>query len=127
MNHRIGFNPLSRTSAERSALMQGLVTSLFRYERIETTKAKALEARKVAEKMITRAKVDSVHNRRIVDKNLKDEAVLNKLFTVIAPANIDRNGGYTRILKTGHRKGDAAEMCILELVVKPTKEEKTDK
>jgi large subunit ribosomal protein L17 len=127
MNHRIGFNPLSRTSAERSALLQGLVTSLFRYERIETTKAKALEARRMAEKMITRAKTDSVHNRRIVDKNLKDEAVLNKLFTVIAPANIDRKGGYTRILKTGHRRGDAAEMCILELVVKSTKEEKTDK
>ena len=127
MNHRIGFNPLSRTSAERSALLQGLVTSLFRYERIETTKAKALEARKMAEKMITRAKTDSVHNRRIVDKNLKDEAVLNKLFTEIAPANADRNGGYTRILKIGYRNGDAAEMCILELVVKSTKEEKTDK
>jgi len=123
----IGFNPLSRTSAERSALLQGLVTSLFRYERIETTKAKALEARKMAEKMITRAKTDSVHNRRIVDKNLKDEAVLNKLFTEIAPANADRNGGYTRILKIGYRNGDAAEMCILELVEKTSKEEKTDK
>jgi large subunit ribosomal protein L17 len=127
MNHRIGFNPLSRTSAERSALLQGLVTSLFKYERIETTQAKALEARRKAEKMITRAKVDSVHNRRIIDKNLKDKAILNKLFTEIAPLNIDRNGGYTRILKTGYRRGDAAEMCILELVVKTTDKEKDDK
>ncbi len=127
MNHRIGFNSLSRSTAERNALLRSMVTSLFRYERIETTKAKALEARRMAEKMITRAKTDSVHDRRIINKDIKDEAVLNKLFTVIAPANAERNGGYTRILKTGFRKGDAAEMVILELVEKSTKEEKADK
>ena len=66
MKHRIGFNALSRKSSERKALKRNMVTSLFRYERIETTKAKALEVRKMAEKMITRAKVDSVHNRRII-------------------------------------------------------------
>jgi large subunit ribosomal protein L17 len=127
MNHRIGFNPLSRTHAERKALLRGMVTSLFKYERIETTQAKALEARRMAEKMITRGKTDSVHNRRLIAKDIRDAAVLNKLFTVIGPANAERNGGYTRILKTGLRRGDAAEMCILELVDKTTKVEKTDK
>lgn len=128
MNHKIGFNSLSRSTAERDAMLRNMVTSLFRYERIETTKAKALEVRKMAEKMITRAKTDSVHNRRIVNKDIKDAAILNKLFTEIAPLNAERHGGYTRILKTGFRLGDAAEMVILELVDKTTKkEEKADK
>ncbi|MCH3917836.1 MAG: 50S ribosomal protein L17 [Spirochaetia bacterium] len=120
MKHRIGFNQLSRTTAERKAMLRNMVTSLFRYEKIETTKAKALEARRMAEKMITRAKVDSVHNRRMINRDIKDQAVLNKLFTEIAPKNADRNGGYTRILKTNYRLGDAAEMAILELVEKKT-------
>lgn len=125
MRHRFGFNTLSRTTAERDAMLRNMATSLLRYERIETTKAKALEVRKKVEKMITRAKEDSVHNRRIVAKDIKDAAVLNKLFTEIAPLNVDRKGGYTRILKTGYRLGDAAEMVILELVEKTgEKEEK---
>ncbi|AEC02888.1 50S ribosomal protein L17 [Parasphaerochaeta coccoides] len=118
MKHRKGFNALSRTASQRKALKRNMVTSLFRYERIETTKAKALEARRMAEKMITRAKVDSVHNRRQVSQDLFDEGVVAKLFTQIAPLNIDRAGGYTRILKIGNRQGDAAEMVILELVEK---------
>jgi large subunit ribosomal protein L17 len=101
-----------------------MVTSLFRYERIETTKAKALEVRRMAEKMITRAKIDSVHNRRTVGKDLFDEAILAKLFTEIAPLFVERKGGYTRILKTGNRLGDAAEMVILELVEKTVKVDK---
>ena len=124
MKHRIGFNALSRKSRERKALKRNMVTSLFRYERIETTKAKALEVRKMAEKMITRAKVDSVHNRRIIARDVYDEAVVNKLFKEIAPLYTERNGGYTRILKTGNRLGDAAEMVILELVEKTKKEDK---
>ena len=124
MKHRIGFNALSRKSAERKALKRNMVTSLFRYERIETTKAKALEIRRMAEKMITRAKVDSVHTRRMVGRDIKDEAILAKLFTQIAPLFVDRNGGYTRILKTGNRLGDAAQMVILELVVKTEKPKK---
>jgi large subunit ribosomal protein L17 len=124
MKHRIGFNALSRKSAERKALKRNMVTSLFRYERIETTKAKALEVRRMAEKMITRAKTDSVHARRMVGRDIKDEAVLAKLFTQIAPLFTDRNGGYTRILKTGNRMGDAAEMVILELVAKTEKPKK---
>ena len=116
MNHRNGFNPLSRTTAHRRAMSRNMVTSLFRYERITTTKAKALEVRRSAEKLITRAKVDSVHNRREVAKYIQDEKILNKLFTEIAPRMKERNGGYTRVLKLGYRQGDAADVVILELV-----------
>ena len=123
MKHRIGFNALSRKSSQRKALKRSMVTSLLRYERIETTKAKALEVRKMAEKLITRGKVDSVHNRRVAARYIYDEAVVNKLFKEIGPLFAERNGGYTRILKTGNRLGDAAEMVILELVEKTQKKE----
>jgi large subunit ribosomal protein L17 len=116
MKHRRGFNPLERNSAHRKALHRSMVTSLFRHERIRTTKAKALEIRRSAEKLITRAKVDSVHNRRIVSARLYDEGMVAKLFTDIAPRMKERPGGYTRILKLGERYGDAAEVVILELV-----------
>jgi len=116
MKHRRGFNPLGMMSAHRKAMHRNMVTSLFRQERISTTKAKALEVRRTAEKMITRAKEDSVHNRRVVSGRLFDEAIVAKLFTNIAPRMKDRNGGYTRIIKLGERKGDAAEVVILELV-----------
>lgn len=116
MNHRNGFNPLSRTSAHRRAMSRNMVTSLFRFERITTTQAKAKEVRRAAEKLITRGKVDSVHNRRIAAKFIQDEKILNKLFTELGPRMKDRNGGYTRILKIGFRQGDAADMVILELV-----------
>ena len=127
MKHKIGFNALSRTSAERKALKRNMVTSLFRYERIETTKAKAKEVQRLAEKMITRAKVDNVHNRRLTSAILYDEAVVNKLFTEIAPLYADVHGGYTRIIKTSNRLGDAAEMAILELTKKTEKPEKKSK
>lgn len=116
MNHKSGFNPLSRTTAHRRAMSRNMVTSLFRYERVTTTKAKALEVRKAAEKLITRAKEDTVHNRRIAAKFIADEKILNKLFTEIGPRMKDRNGGYTRVLKMGFRQGDAADVVILELV-----------
>ncbi len=116
MNHRNGFNPLSRTTAHRRAMSRNMVTSLFRFERITTTKSKALEVRKAAEKLITRSKVDSVHNRREAAKFIQDEKILNKLFTEIGPRMKERNGGYTRVLKLGYRQGDAADMVILELV-----------
>ncbi len=129
MNHRNGFNPLSRTTAHRRAMSRNMVTSLFRFERITTTKAKALEVRKSAEKLITRAKVDSVHNRRIAAKFIQDEKILNKLFTELGPRMKDRNGGYTRVLKIGFRQGDAADMVILELVdyKLPSEEDKAAK
>ncbi|WP_461255634.1 50S ribosomal protein L17 [Treponema sp. R80B11-R83G3] len=116
MKHKRGFNPLQRMASHRKALHRNMVTSLFKQERIRTTKAKALEVRRTAEKMITRAKLDTIHNRRIVSSRLYNEGIVAKLFTVIAPRMKDRNGGYTRIIKLGERKGDAAEVVILELV-----------
>lgn len=116
MNHKNGFNPLSRTASHRRAMSRNMVTSLFRYERITTTKAKALEVRKAAEKLITRSKIDSVHNRRQAARFIADEVILAKLFTDIGPRMKERNGGYTRILKLGFRQGDAADLVILELV-----------
>ena len=116
MNHKMGFNPLSRTPAHRRAMSRNMVTSLFRFERITTTQSKAKEVRKSAEKLITRAKVDSVHNRREAAKFISDEKILNKLFTEIGPRMKERAGGYTRILKLGFRCGDAADVVILELV-----------
>lgn len=116
MNHRNGFNPLSRTTAHRRAMSRNMVTSLFRFERITTTSSKAKEIRKYAEKLITRSKEDSVHNRRVAAKFIQDEKILNKLFTEIGPRMKERNGGYTRILKIGFRQGDAADVVILELV-----------
>ena len=116
MKHRRGFNPLERMSAHRKALHRSMVTSLFRYERIKTTKTKAQAIRRSAERLITRAKEDSVHNRRIVSSRLFDEGIAAKLFTDIAVRMKERNGGYTRIIKLGERRGDAADIVILELV-----------
>ncbi len=116
MKHKNGFNPLSRTTAHRRALHRNMVTSLFKYERITTTKQKAMEIRRTAEKLITRSKVDTFNNRRHVAKYLWDDDILKKLFTEIGPRMKERNGGYTRILKIGFRAGDAADVAILELV-----------
>lgn len=116
MRHRIGFNRLSRRPAHRKALKRNMVTSLLLEERITTTQTKALEVRRMAEKMVTRAREDSVHNRRMVARDIKDKKALAKLFTEIAPRFKDRAGGYTRVLKLGPRSGDAAEMVLLEFV-----------
>lgn len=118
MNNKTGFNPLSRRVGHRKALIKNMVTSLLKYERITTTKAKAKEVRRYAEKMVTRAKEDSVHNRREIAKTITDKAVLAKLFTEIGPRFVKRPGGYTRIMKLGRRFGDAAEMVLLEFVEK---------
>jgi large subunit ribosomal protein L17 len=126
MNHRSGFNPLERMAASRKALHRSMMTSLFRYERIKTTKAKALAVRRSAEKLITRAKVDSVHNRRLASARLYDEGIVAKLFTDIALRMKERPGGYTRIIKLGERQGDAAEIVILELVDYKLDTENTD-
>jgi len=128
MNHKKGFNKLNRNASHRRALLRNMATVLFKHERIVTTKAKALEVRRVAEKMITRAKEDSVHNRRIVGEKITDQAILAKLFTDIGPRMKDRNGGYTRILKVGFRDQDVASMVVLELVdYKVEGEDKKDK
>ncbi len=127
MKHKIGFNKLNRVPAHRKALIRNMMTVLFKHERITTTRAKAIEARKAAEKMITRAKEDSVHNRRIAAKKIQDEAILAKLFTEIGPRFKERNGGYTRILRVGLRKHDAADMVILELVDRVESDKKADR
>ncbi len=127
MRHKVGYNRLSKKTSHRKAMLRNMVTSLFNYERITTTKAKAQEVRRKAEKMITRAKEDSVHNRREVARVLYSKATVAKLFADIAPRFLKRPGGYTRILKIGYRKGDAAELVILELVERKEKSEKDKK
>lgn len=116
MKHKIGYNRLGRSTAHRKAMTRNMLTSLFRHERIRTTKAKALAVRRTAEKMITRSKIDSVHNRRMIGRDIKDKEILAKMFTEIGPRYKERPGGYTRVLKLGPRPSDAAEMVLLELV-----------
>jgi large subunit ribosomal protein L17 len=127
MRHRVDLNRLGRKPSHRKALYRNMITSLFRYERIKTTKPKARQIKRKAEKMITRAKVDNVHNRRTVAKKITDRSVLHKLFVDIAPRFKNRPGGYTRILKLGRRIGDAAEMVLLELIERKEKEKKAKK
>jgi large subunit ribosomal protein L17 len=116
MRHRVSFRKLSRTHEHRRALLRNLVTSLFLHERIETTVAKAKEARRVAERMITFAKRGDISARRHVDSYVFDPAATRKLFDTIAPWYKERAGGYTRIIRIGRRLGDAGEMVIFELV-----------
>ena len=116
MKHKQSFNRLDRTASHRRSLHNNMVTALLRHGRIRTTKAKAVEIRRTAERMITRARVDSVHNRRMIARRIHDSAVLAKLFGTIAERFRSRAGGYTRVLKLGPRYGDASEMVILELL-----------
>jgi large subunit ribosomal protein L17 len=127
MRHRVDLKRLGRKPSHRKSLHKNMVSSLFKYERIKTTKPKAREIRRTAEKMITRAKVDSVHNRRTIAKRIVEKRVLDKLFKDIAPRFKQRPGGYTRILKLGTRTGDAAEMVLLELVERKEREKKIKK
>lgn len=116
MRHRRIGRQLSRNSSHRKALLQSLTNSLLRYEAIKTTLPKAKELRRVAEPLITRAKNDSVHNRRIAFARLRDDEVVAKLFTDLGPRYQDRPGGYLRIIKCGHRAGDNAPMAYVSLV-----------
>ncbi len=116
MRHRKKGRQLSRTRSHRAATLRNLATSLFRHERIETTTAKAKELRPFAERLITLARRGDVHSRRLARQKIQDREVLGKLFDDIAPRYAERPGGYTRILKLGNRKGDAAEMSLIELV-----------
>ena len=112
-----GYRKLGVKSAHRKSMLRNLVTELFRYGRIQTTDCRAKEARKEAEKMITLAKRgNDLHAKRQAMAYIKDEDVVKKLFDEIAPKYAERNGGYTRILKLGPRKGDVAEAVFLELV-----------
>ncbi len=116
MRHRKTGRQLSRNSSHRKALLQSLTNSLLRYEAIKTTLPKAKELRRVAEPLITRAKEDTVHNRRIVFARLRDDAVVAKLFTDLGPRYQARPGGYLRIIKCGRRAGDNAPMAYVSLV-----------
>jgi large subunit ribosomal protein L17 len=116
VRHRNKGRQLSRTATHRKATLRNLATALFRHERIETTTAKAKELRPYAERLITLARRGDVHSRRLAGRKIQDRGVLGKLFDDIAPRYAERPGGYTRILKVGNRKGDAAEMSLIELV-----------
>ena len=116
MRHRKKGRQLSRSVSHRRATLRNLATSLFQHGRIETTTAKAKELRPYAEHLVTLARRGDVHSRRLAAKKIHDRDVLGKLFDDIGPGFQGRPGGYTRILKLGHRRGDAAEMALIELV-----------
>lgn len=121
-----GTRKLGRPTDQRMAMLRAMVTFLLEKGRIETTVARAKEVRSMTEKMITLGKENSLHNKRQVLAFVTKEAVVKKLFDEIAPKYANVNGGYTRVLKTGPRRGDAAEMAIIELVTpeKPQEKEK---
>jgi large subunit ribosomal protein L17 len=116
MRHRKAGRQLRRTSEQKLALMRGLATSLIEHEQIVTTEAKAKELRPFVEKLITKAKEGTLHARRLAGRHVHKRAAADKLFQEIGPRYKSRAGGYTRILKTGHRKGDGAEMARIELI-----------
>ena len=116
MRHRKSGRQLNRNSSHRKAMFQNMANSLFLHEAIKTTLAKAKELRRVVEPLITKAKSDSVANRRHVFSKLRDDAMVAKLFTELGPFYKDRPGGYVRILKAGFRTGDKAPMAVVQLV-----------
>lgn len=116
MRHGKKDNHLGRTSSHRSALLRNLASSLIIHKRIETTLAKAKELKKFVEPLLTRSKEDTTHNRRIVFSYIPEKEVVKELFSTVADKIASRPGGYTRIIKLGTRQGDAAEVCMIELV-----------
>jgi len=116
MRHRKKINHLGRTSEHRKAMLANMASSLILHKRIETTVAKAKALRVYVEPLITKSKEDSTHSRRTVFSYLKDKKAITELFREVSPKIANRPGGYTRILKTGTRLGDSAEMCFIELV-----------
>lgn len=116
MRHRKKFNHLSRTSSHRKAMLSNMATSLILHKRIHTTVAKAKALKVYVEPLITRSKEDTTHNRRMVFAHLRDKKAVTELFREVSVKVADRPGGYTRILKTGNRLGDNADMCFIELV-----------
>ncbi len=119
MRHRHGLRKLNRTSSHRLAMLRNMTNSLFTHEAIRTTLPKAKELRRVAEPLITLAKVPTVANRRLAFNRLRDRDVVVKLFDELGPRYQARPGGYLRILKWGFRQGDAAPMALVELVDRP--------
>ncbi|MCF6210945.1 MAG: 50S ribosomal protein L17 [Gammaproteobacteria bacterium] len=126
MRHRQSGRQLNRNSSHRKAMFKNMACSLFRHEIIRTTLPKAKELRGVAEPLITRAKNDSLTNRRVVFNRIRDKEMVGKLFSEIAPRYKERPGGYIRILKCGYRVGDNAPMAFVELIDRPQEEEVED-
>jgi large subunit ribosomal protein L17 len=128
MRHRVGFRKLGRITPHRIALLRNLATALFERERIRTTLMKAKELRPFAEKLITQAKRDDdrLHARRLVAREIHDVVIVKKLFDDLGARYASRPGGYTRILRLGPRRGDGAEMAIVELIGSEYKPEKKD-
>ena len=122
MRHRQSGRKLNRNSSHRKAMFSNMAASLMRHEVIQTTLPKAKELRRVAEPLITMARTDSVHKRRLAFSRLRDREVVTKLFNELGPRYKDRPGGYLRILKTGFRTGDKAPMALVELVDRPQNE-----
>ena len=122
MHHRKSGRQLGRNSAHRKAMFRNMTVSLVEHEIIRTTLAKAKELRTVAEPLISLAKDDSVHNRRLAFARTRSKSAVGKLFSELGPRYQDRPGGYLRILKTGYRYGDSAPMAIVELVDRPLPE-----
>jgi large subunit ribosomal protein L17 len=122
MRHRNSGRQLSRNSSHRSAMLKNMTVSLLQHEIIKTTVPKAKELRRVAEPLITMAKSDSVHRRRVAFSRLRDRDIVTKLFNELGPRYRDRPGGYLRILKSGYRPGDNAPMAYVELVDRPEPE-----
>ncbi len=116
MRHGKKFNHLGRTASHRSALLSNMACSLIEHKRINTTVAKAKALRVFVEPILTKAKEDTTHNRRTVFAYLQNKEAVSELFRTVAPKIAERNGGYTRIIKTGFRPGDAADTAIIELV-----------
>lgn len=124
MRHRVDTFKIGRSGSHRRAMLANMASSLFEHGKIETTLVKAKELRRFAEKLITIAKKNDLHRRRIAVSRLRDKAMTKKLFDEIAPGYAERVGGYTRILKLAQRRGDAAEMCIIMLVESGAPEKK---
>ena len=116
MRHNKNFNHLGRQAGHRKAMLSNMASSLILHKRIETTVAKAKAVQRFIEPLVTKSKEDSTHSRRVVFSYLKQKEAVTELFRTIAPKIAERPGGYTRILKTGFRLGDAADMCIIEFV-----------
>lgn len=116
MRHRAKGRQLSRTSTHKKAMLRNMAASLFRHDAIVTTEAKAKELRPYAERLITLARRGDLHARRLVERRIQDREVLGRLFKEIGPRFAARPGGYTRILKMGHRPGDGADVARIELL-----------
>ena len=116
MRHRVKGRQLSRTASHKRALLRNMATSLFRHDRVTTTEAKAKELRPYAERLITLARRGDLHARRLAERRLRDRRTLDRLFSEIGPRFAARPGGYTRILKLGHRRGDGAALARIELL-----------